>query len=111
MFLYCRTARSDSGHPISVQVVYFSLAAYWSIIHSIHTFAIINLSTMSPNRMDAIFAKIAEETTKFQLGDEEVSETSLLSIIFSLNTDIMGFYLNRFGASYTTLCIPSHHRM
>lgn len=66
---------------------------------------------MSPNRMDAIFAKIAEETTKFQLGDEEVSETSLLSIIFSCNTDIMGFYFDRFGASYTTLCIPSHHRM
>ncbi|KAJ5510193.1 Carboxylesterase type B [Penicillium expansum] len=27
---------------------------------------------MSANRMDAIFAKIAEETSKFQLGDEEI---------------------------------------
>lgn len=66
---------------------------------------------MSPNHMDAIFAKIAEETTKFQLGDEEVSETSLLPILFSCNTDAMEFYFDRFGASYMTLCIPSHHRM
>lgn len=44
---------------------------------------------MSPNRMDTVFAKIAEETSKFQLGDEEVSETSLLSIVFSYNTDII----------------------
>ncbi|KAL2706682.1 hypothetical protein AAEP93_001932 [Penicillium crustosum] len=27
---------------------------------------------MSPNRMDTVFAKIAEETSKFQLGDEEI---------------------------------------
>lgn len=39
--------------------------------------------------MDTVFAKIAEETSKFQLGDEEVSETSLLSIVFSYNTDII----------------------
>lgn len=70
-------------------MVYFPLSVYWIIIYSIRTFAIFKLNTMSPNRMDTVFAKIAEETSKFQLGDEEVSETSLLSIVFSYNTDII----------------------
>ena len=70
-------------------MVYVPLSVYWIIIYSIRTFAIFKLNTMSPNRMDTVFAKIAEETSKFQLGDEEVSETSLLSIVFSYNTDII----------------------
>lgn len=45
---------------------------------------------MSANRMDAIFAKIAEETSKFQLGDEEVCETGILSVIFC-SADTMRF--------------------
>ena len=30
--------------------------------------------------MDAVFAKIAEDTTKFNLGDEEVSEASYVRV-------------------------------
>lgn len=66
---------------------------------------------MSANRMDAVFAKIAQETSKFQLGDEEVCEIDLLSISSSRNANNMQFYFNRFGASYMTLSILSHHRL
>lgn len=66
---------------------------------------------MSANRMDAVFAKIAQETSKFQLGDEEVCEIDLLSIPSSRNVNNMQFYFNRFGASYMTLSILSHHRL
>lgn len=34
----------------------------------------LNPKEMTVNSMEAIFAKIAEETSKFQLGDEEVRE-------------------------------------
>jgi hypothetical protein len=60
--------------------------------------------------MEAVFAKIAEETSKFELGDEEVCEISSQATV----TDILIFennYSNRNGANYTTLSIQSRRPM
>jgi hypothetical protein len=61
--------------------------------------------------MDQVFAQIAESTTSFQLGDEEVCTTMFCLLLSSATKNLINLVVYRHGARHTSRFTSLHHRM